>query len=101
MRRATSSAGPSRGTSFLRACWIAFPLRALAYFPLPNTPSTSITETNNWFAQGISQSVNRQMSLKMDHNFSDRSRLNGRYSYGPYTTTPPNLFGELAPSRFR
>ena len=55
-------------------------------------------ETNNWFAQGISQSVNRQMSLKVDHNFSDRSRLNGRYSYGPYTTTPPNLFGELAPA---
>ena len=59
-------------------------LKALAYFPLPNTPSTSITETNNWFGQGISQSVNRQMSIKMDHNFSDRSRLNGRYSYGPY-----------------
>ena len=26
---------------------------ALAYFPLPNVPSTSITETNNWFGQGI------------------------------------------------
>ena len=73
-------------------------LSALAYFPLPNTPSTSITETNNWFGQGISQSVNRQMSIKMDHNFSERSRLNGRYSYGPYTTTPPNLFGDLAPA---
>ena len=73
-------------------------LRALAYFPLPNTASTSITETNNWFAQGISQSVNRQMSIKMDHNFSDRNRVTGRYSYGPYTTTPPNLFGELAPA---
>ena len=70
-------------------------LRALNYFPLPNTPSTSITETNNWFGQGIQQSVNRQMSIKLDHNFTDRSRLNGRYSYGPYTTTPPNLFGDL------
>ena len=28
-------------------------LKALAYFPLPNTPSTSITETNNWFGQGF------------------------------------------------
>jgi hypothetical protein len=29
-------------------------LKALAYFPLPNTPSTSITDSNNWFEQGIS-----------------------------------------------
>ena len=70
-------------------------LRALAYFPLPNIASTSITETNNWFAQGISQNVNRQMSIKLDQSFSERSRLNGRYSYGPYTQTPPNLFGDL------
>ena len=30
-------------------------LKALAYFPLPNVPSTSITDTNNWFGQGISR----------------------------------------------
>jgi hypothetical protein len=70
-------------------------LQALAYFPLPNVESTSVTGTNNWFAQGTSENINRQMSLKVDHNFSERSRLNGRYSYGPYTSTPPNLFGEL------
>ncbi len=70
-------------------------LKALSYFPLPNAPSTSITETNNWFGQGIQQSVNRQMSIKIDQHFSERSRLSGRYSYGPYTQTPPNLFGEL------
>lgn len=70
-------------------------LRALAYFPLPNVESTSITGTNNWFGQGISQSINRQMSIKVDQNFSERTRLSGRYSYGPYTSTPPNIFGEL------
>ncbi len=70
-------------------------LQALSYFPLPNTPSTSITETNNWFGQGISQDVNRQMNFKVDQNFSGRSRLTGRYSYAPYTQTPPNIFGEL------
>src|SRR5688572_18790764 len=73
-------------------------LKALAYFPLPNAPSTSITDTNNWFGQGISESVNRQMSIKMDHNFSERSRLNGRYSHAPYESTPPNIFGDLAPA---
>jgi hypothetical protein len=73
-------------------------LQALAYFPLPNVESTSITGTNNWFGQGLSDSINRQMSLRLDHNLSDRSRLNGRYSYGPYKTTPPNLFDDLAPA---
>jgi hypothetical protein len=71
-------------------------LQALAWFPLPNVDSTSVTGTNNWFAQGVSENVNRQMMLKLDHNFSERSRLNGRYSYGPYENTPPNLFGDLA-----
>ena len=69
-------------------------LKALAYFPLPNVPSTSVTETNNWFGQGISK-YQPADELKMDDNFSDRSRLNGRYSYGPYRSMPPNLFGEL------
>src|SRR6185503_13017756 len=70
-------------------------LKALSYFPLPNTPSTSVTETNNWFGQGISEDVNRQMNFKVDQNFSGRSRLTGRYSYAPYTQNPPNIFGEL------
>src|SRR5688572_23478522 len=73
-------------------------LQALAYFPLPNVQSTSVTGTNNWFGQGISESVNRQMSLKLDHNVSERSRLNGRYSHAPYESTPPNIFGDLAPA---
>ena len=50
-------------------------LKALAYFPLPNTASTSITDTNNWFGQGINESVSRQMNLKVDHNFTTQSRL--------------------------
>ena len=71
-------------------------LTGAGLLPAAELDSTSITDTNNWFGQGISENVNRQMSLKLDHNFSERSRLNGRYSYGPYKNTPPNLFGDLA-----
>ena len=70
-------------------------LKALSYFPLPNTASTSITDTNNWFGQGINESVSRQMNLKIDHNFTTQSRLTARYSHAPSTGTPPNIFGEL------
>ena len=73
-------------------------LKALAYFPLPNATSTSITDTNNWFGQGLSQDVNRQMNFKVDQNFSSRNRLTGRYSYAPYTNTPPNIFGDQGPA---
>jgi Carboxypeptidase regulatory-like domain/TonB dependent receptor-like, beta-barrel len=73
-------------------------LRALAYFPLPNQPGAPNTETNNWFAQGINESVSRQMNFKVDQNFSTLSRLSARYSYSPSTGTPPNLFGDLAPA---
>jgi hypothetical protein len=73
-------------------------LKALAYFPLPNQPGTPITETNNWFAQGINESVNRQMNFKVDQNFSTLSRLSARYSYSPSNQMPPNLFGDLAPA---
>ena len=70
-------------------------LKALSYFPLPNTASTSITETNNWFGQGLTQSVSRQMNFKIDQTSRTRSRLTGRYSHAPSTATPPNIFGEL------
>jgi hypothetical protein len=70
-------------------------VKALAYFPLPNTESTSITNTNNWFGQGINESVSRQLNLKIDHNFTTQSRLTARYSHAPNTSTPPNIFGEL------
>ena len=70
-------------------------LKALSYFPLPNTASTSITDTNNWFGQGLNESVSRQMNLKIDHNFTTQSRLTARYSHAPSTSTPPNIFGEL------
>jgi hypothetical protein len=86
---------PFPGNVVPRSMMDPIALKALSYFPLPNAPGTPNTETNNWFGQGINQDVNRQMNFKMDQNFSARSRLTGRYSYAPYRSTPPNLFGEL------
>lgn len=73
-------------------------LKSLAYFPKPNQASTSITETNNWFNEGINQSSGHQMNYKGDHNFSDKNRVTGRYSYVRGIGKPVNLFGEGDPS---
>ena len=54
----------------------------LKYYPLPNrAPSDPFTNTNNFSRQGDSQTDSRQYTIKIDHKFSDRNSLYGRYSY--------------------
>jgi hypothetical protein len=72
--------------------------KALAYFPEPNQVTNAVTNTNNWFKQDISRSSGSKMDFKGDHNFSDKSRLTGRYSYAPSDGVPPNLFGQGNPA---
>jgi len=73
-------------------------LKALAFFPKPNTTGTPITETNNWFEQGINAGRSQQTNLRGDHSFTDNTRLSGRYSYTRGRGNPPNLFKDLAPA---
>lgn len=89
---------PYAGNVIPKAVMDPVALKALAYFPKPNQSSPSITETNNWFNQGINRSANHQMNFKGDHNFSDKSRLTGRYSYVKGNGSPVNLFGEDNPA---
>lgn len=73
-------------------------LKLLSFFPKPNQPGAPLTETNNWFEQGINRSTGHQMNAKGDHNFNEKTRLTGRYSYNRSTATPVNLFGEGNPA---
>ncbi len=70
-------------------------LKALAYFPLPNQPGHPVTQTNNWFEQGVTNNRSHQLNAKVDHNFTVNSRVTGRYSMGRSRNNPPNLFGDL------
>jgi hypothetical protein len=72
--------------------------KALSYFPKPNQASTSITQTNNWFNEGINNSDGQQMNFKGDHNINDTTRISGRYSHSRGNGSPVNLFGEGDPS---
>jgi hypothetical protein len=73
-------------------------VKALGFFPLPNQVTNAVTNTNNWFAQDINLSTGYKFDIKGDHNFSDKSRLMGRFSYTPSTGNPPNLFGKGNPA---
>lgn len=73
-------------------------LKSLAYFPEPNQVTNAVTNTNNWFAQGVNDSLIQQMDFKGDHNFSEKNRLTGRFSHARNNGNPPNLFGEGNPA---
>lgn len=73
-------------------------LKAMAYFPQPNQVTNAVTNTNNWFGQGTNQNISQKMDFKGDHNFTDKSRITGRYSFNPSNGNPVNLFGEGNPA---
>ena len=73
-------------------------LKAMQFFPAPNQVTNAVTNTNNWFAEGVNTSNNQQMDFKGDHNLSDKMRLSGRYSHARSNGNPPNLFGDGNPA---
>lgn len=89
---------PFAGNLVPKAMMDPVALKALAFFPKPNQTGAPSTETNNWYQEGVNTGPAHQTNLKGDHNFSDKSRLTGRYSYGRSVGAPVNLFGEGNPA---
>jgi len=52
--------------------------KMLNLFPAANNPSQGIY--NNWIASGATPNSTNQFDLKIDHRFSDKNLLSGRYS---------------------
>ena len=64
------------------------------YYP---TPSNSLS--NNWSATGLQADYSDEYSGRIDHNFSDRTRLYGRYSYKKeYKDEEAAFFGASDPA---
>jgi hypothetical protein len=75
-------------------------VRALSFLPQGNQPGAAVTNLNNFFNQGINTSRAHQINSRVDHNFSEKTRLGGRYSNAISSGANPNLFGEGNPSYF-
>jgi len=73
-------------------------LKALSFLPSPNQQGAAFTNTANWFGQGINTSTAHQINSRVDHNFSDKDRVSGRYSNALSKGVNPNLFGENNPA---
>lgn len=89
---------PFAGNIIPRSMFDPVAVKAMSYFPKPNQVTNPVTNTNNWFQEAISRNSNHQMDFKGDHNFSEKMRVTGRFSYGRSNGNPPNLFGEKNPA---
>ena len=64
------------------------------YYP---TPSSMLA--NNWSASGLQADYSNEYSVRIDHNFSDKTRLYGRFSKKPnYKDEEATFFGANDPA---
>jgi hypothetical protein len=68
--------------------------KMMSYFPLPNLNlgQANYSRYANWFGSGANRSQNDQFDIKIDHAFSDKTHLSGKYSQAMSNWTPASTF---------
>ena len=73
---------------------VAAKISAGKYWPAPTTGGLA----NNYFASVAASAQSDEYSIRVDHNFSDASRMYARYSHkSEQKTNSPNFFGDSDP----
>ena len=62
-------------------------------YPMPTDPNAE-PGTNNFHQASLNETTGRQFDIKIDHNFTDRSHLSGRYSNLHSENAIPTIFGD-------
>jgi hypothetical protein len=72
--------------------------KMFALFPKPTVNATDLgtLQGSNFFSSGSNTTSNNQFDIKIDHRFSDRDLLSGRYSQQKQSSTSFNCFGNFA-----
>jgi hypothetical protein len=70
--------------------------KVIDLYPMPNTPGQPLTNINNYTQKLVSTNPQYQYDVRIDQNFSQKSRLTGRYSVQRVTNNTPDPF--LAPA---
>jgi Carboxypeptidase regulatory-like domain/TonB-dependent Receptor Plug Domain len=65
--------------------------KMLNLFPTPNNEAVG-GPYNNWIASGATPNYNNQFDVKIDHRFSEKNLLSGKYSQEWMGNTPFNCF---------
>jgi hypothetical protein len=66
------------------------------YYPAPNSPGAANTAQQNLVLQSAFPEPQDRIDMKVDHNFNDRQRLMGRYSFMDSVYSKPNFWGNPA-----
>lgn len=68
-------------------------LRTRSFFRAPNQlPTNQFTNANNFFSAGKAPSSQHQFDTRLDHNFSSKLTMFGRFSYNISQSSPVNFF---------
>jgi hypothetical protein len=65
-------------------------------YPLPTSAGAPVTGVNNYTNSTPSTNPANQGDIKIDHNFSEKSRLSARYSFAWSRSTPSLYYGNAA-----
>jgi hypothetical protein len=68
-------------------------LALLKLYPEPNLPGDPVTGLNNYRAATVSTFSQNQVDVKIDHHFSDKRWISGRYSYWHNNSATPFVIG--------
>ena len=102
---AVPNADPSKAIAVGQLVWIRNPIAGnnlansvngidpvgqalVKFYPQPNANTSS----GNWAASGLGGNNSDEYSARIDHNFSDSTRLYGRYSYKKEFKDVPGIF---------
>src|SRR5215471_17541927 len=67
-------------------------IKLVKYFPDPNTPGAQFTNQNNYAASGANITDIDNFDVRIDHNFTERQRIFGRYSQRSTNENPAEMF---------
>ncbi len=70
--------------------------KLLSYWPLPNLPGNPITGINNFINNASEAYDVDQTNTRIDHAFSEKNRIFGRFSSNTSNVIPPNVFRNIA-----
>src|SRR5262245_55867770 len=71
--------------------WDSVARNVIKYYPAPNQLGDSIGR-NNFYNVGSPKNNTDNFDIRLDHYFTERQRLFGRFSYRRYFNGPPQLF---------
>ncbi len=72
-------------------------LKLVAYYPAANSAPSNASGANNFRGNGVNTLLHDFWSIKVDHNFSSKDRITGRYMFNRDNTNVISVFPDPGP----